>query len=132
MADLLFVGEKPSRTAYERGWTWESGRLAAATLFDALGVAGIDARACRFTNLFGDHPEAAERLQGYADNRLRDLRRQAEKGVHIIALGKKVERMLSDHCVPHIALRHPAARGAGRGRAIYAAHVVEKLGVFGV
>lgn len=124
----VFIGEKPSRTAFERGWTWESGRLAASTLFDALRACGIKPESCEFKNLFGDAPEAAEGLTGYSDNRLRELRQAAhDPEVRVVAMGVKVARMLEDHLIPHVAIRHPAARGAGRGRDIYRAHVRERL-----
>lgn len=115
----LFVGERQSPTAAARGWTWESGRLCAATLFAALRAAGIDPAECRFVNLWSTPglgcPAEAPRLE--------PVRRLAADGRTIVALGRLVSGVLSVAAIPHVALRHPAARGAGRARAQYRQHV---------
>lgn len=38
---FIFIGERRSQTAIERGWTWADGRLAAKTLSDALAPLGL-------------------------------------------------------------------------------------------
>lgn len=121
---FLFVGEKPSRTAAERGWTWRDGQLAARTLFNALEHAGIAPEACGFVNLFGDDPEVSERP---SIERLAVLKALGPTPVQIVALGAKVARRLDEHEVPHLKLVHPAARGAIRGRDRYITHVKEVL-----
>ena len=122
MPGLLFVGEKPSLTAYRNGWRWEDGRLAAATLFAALRAANVDPAACGFVNLFGDHPDAPEHVERGS---IAVLRGTARAGVKIIALGEKVRLNFVKFDVPHVAMVHPAARGAIRAREAYAAHVAE-------
>lgn len=122
---FLFVGEQPSVTAYKNGWTWHHGRLAAKTLFAAFQVCGIDPTICGFTNVFGDHPGKPSKRETNA--RLHCLRAAADAGVQVVALGNKVSKALLEGEVRHITMRHPAARGAGRARDVYAAHVKEVL-----
>lgn len=118
---LLFVGEKPSITAARKKWRWEDGRLAAATLFDALKAAGIEPSACRFTNLFGDRVSNAEKA---SKTRLKEIQAAQSEGYVVVAMGQKVSRQLG---IEHIPIRHPAARGAGRLREAYRAHVASAL-----
>lgn len=118
---FMFVGEKPSETAARNGWKWEDGRLAASTLFDALNHAGIEISQCRFTNLFGERPSSAERA---SKSKLREIKAAQEDGFCVVAMGKKVSSKLT---LDHVAIRHPAARGAGRLRETYRAHVAEAL-----
>src|SRR5690349_20740459 len=47
----------------------------------------------------------------------------AAAGYAVVALGRLVARTLTEDGIPHLALRHPAARGAGRARERYRAHV---------
>lgn len=121
----LFVGEKPSPTATRKGWTWESGRLAAKTLFDALRVCEINPQTCGFVNLFGDHFNSPSIVN--ANYRTPVIRAAARAGITVVAFGNKVSRALHDRDVPHIAMRHPAARGSGRAKDIYTAHVLRAL-----
>lgn len=121
---FLFVGENPSRTAHRKGWTWRDGRLAGCTLFEALRGCGINPDKCGFANAFGDNPDPDP---WEADVRLRCLEAAACAGVKLVALGEKVSRVLTMNSIPHIKLRHPAARGAGRARNAYQAHVAETL-----
>jgi hypothetical protein len=120
-ARFLFVGEKPSPTAVRNGWTWESGHLAAKSLFEALRACDVDPTTCGFTNLFGDHHNSPPTLT--ANYRAPCLRAAAAAGTPVVAMGQKVSRALRERNVPHITIRHPAARGAGRLRARYAEHV---------
>jgi len=121
---IAFIGEKPSETAYTKGWTWKSGRLAAKTLFDALNEIQIDPHACEFMNLFGDHPADPE-VPG--DGRLHTISQLAARGDVVVAMGLKVARYLDSAAIPHRVMRHPAARGAGRRRDLYAVHVRDTL-----
>lgn len=122
---FLFVGEQPSPTAYKKGWTWRDGRLAAKTLFDALKDCGINPDDCGFVNLFGDHPERNSNVEIGA--RLKCFKAAADAGSKIVALGNKVSMLLGHHGIAHVYMRHPAARGAGRARDVYAAHVKQTL-----
>lgn len=130
MTKLLFVGEKPSKTAHRKGWTWESGRLAAKPLFEALRAINIQPESCGFVNLFGDRPTAGIDQFGIraARPRLAVLKAAAAAGVTVIALGNRVSFTLAYNNVSHHKIRHPAARGAGRLSAKYAAHVADVLG----
>jgi hypothetical protein len=121
----LFIGEKPSETAKAKGWTWESGRLAALTLFRALRHCDInpeDRVTVQFLNLFGDDPEVPE----VADQqRLGSIRSHSVDGWTIVAMGSKVSSAMLD--VPHLKIAHPAARGLIRGKSVYMQHVKNVL-----
>jgi hypothetical protein len=127
MSRFLFVGERPSEKAFRMGWTWESGRLAAKPLFEALAACGIAPQACGFVNLFGERPDAARSGTRTIDDRLLVIRAAAEAGTRIVALGNRVSAALVSGNVPHLTLIHPAARGAIRLRETYVAHVREVL-----
>lgn len=121
MSHFIFVGEQPSHTAYRNGWTWESGRLAAKPLFEALRACGIDPEQCGFVNAFCDHPGEPEEVDTSA--RLHALRAAERAGVKLVAMGNKVSTLLTACGIKHIPLRHPAARGALRRGDLYASHV---------
>jgi hypothetical protein len=124
---FLFVGEKPSETAFRRGLTWEDGSLAAKTLFDALDAAGIDRTDCAFVNLYGDHPQATVgHISLEAAGRLRVIASVA-KIVTVVAMGRQVENRLRVASVPHLYIVHPAARGAIREKTVYQQHVADVL-----
>jgi hypothetical protein len=119
----FFLGERPSRTALARGVTWRDGRLAAKQLFDALTHCGISPAQCRFDNIF--LPDLAkERRKPWLR---RTLVRAMRRGETLVAMGQKVARVLQEIGVPHTTIVHPAARGKIRGKAVYAAHVQERL-----
>jgi uracil-DNA glycosylase len=118
---MIFVGEKPSRTAYEKGWTWEDGRLAGKQLFDALAYVEIDPKDCRFVNLFGKHPDREETPRRAV---MRELRKADRP---IVAMGQKVSKHLARAGIEHKTIVHPAARGKIRGKLVYQEHVKEVL-----
>lgn len=124
MSRYLFVGEKPSRRARTMNVSWENGRLAARSLFDALAACGIEPAQHRFTNLFGETPRAAERLNA---RKVARIRAQIENDTIVVALGSKVSRALTSLGIAHLQLVHPAARGSIRKKAVYAAHVAAAL-----
>ena len=115
---FIFVGERRSRRARVMGVRWESGHLAAKTLFDALRACGIDPQAQTYTNLYDERCVRLRPCQGV----LRRLQRQC-LGRRIVALGIRVRAELSRQGIPHLAVVHPAARGTIRRRALYQAHV---------
>lgn len=125
---FIFVGEKPSHTAHRKTWTWESGRLCAKPLFEALRAIDIEPTACGFINLYGDTPSATvSHTSAHARCRVHVLLAARKAGITIVAMGNKVALTLAGYEVPHIKLRHPAARGAGRKRERYHEHVREAL-----
>ncbi len=105
----LFVGEKPSKTAYERGWTWKSGRLAAKQLFDALQNMGINPHEQAYTNLWD-----------YEDN---ELILNIPHNTIVVGMGNIVQHELHKRNISHIGIIHPAARGKIRAKDKYAKHV---------
>jgi hypothetical protein len=127
---LIFVGECRSLTAQRKGWTWADGRLAAKPLFEALSAMGVDPGAHQFVNLWLD--VTPPMIDDRTVRMLRARREEADRGEPwgrmIVALGKRVSEELARRGVDHVALVHPAARGAIRKRERYIAHVAEKLG----
>jgi len=113
---FLFVGEKRSTKAIQMGATWIDGRLAAKQLFDALRECGIEPSEQQFCNWF--------------EHGGRDivLSCRGGKRVLIVAMGRTVQAALKRHHIDHIAIVHPAARGAIRKKERYAQHVKEALG----
>ena len=87
MVPFLFVGEKPSKTAFDRGLTWKDGKLAAKTLFDALRFGDIDPLEQAFVNLFGNHPDDPLTETNEVKARLEILKASAHCGTRIVALG---------------------------------------------
>lgn len=118
---IHFIGEKPSLTAFQKGWTWRDGRLAAKSLFDALHTIGISPIECEFYNLFGDHPDDPEIAP---IERITDISMRAGT---IVAMGDKVSILLSKHEISHKKIVHPAARGFIRKRERYAQHLRDVL-----
>ena len=121
---FVFVGERRSRRAIDLGAHWTDGRLCARTLHEALHCAGIDPASAAFVNLYHDEP--ADRAP--CANTVEAVRSLAAAGACIVALGRQVQAALAGAGVAHVALVHPAARGAIRARAAYRRHVAEVLG----
>jgi hypothetical protein len=115
---LLFVGERKSRTAEKRGWSWTDGRLAAKQLFDALVAIAIDPAACRFANAF-------ER------GALTAIRQLQAEGYTVVAMGAKAQERLAHAGIAYRPMVHPAARGRIRLKARYAEHVRSVIGASG-
>jgi len=117
MYKILFIGEEPSKTARERGWKWGDEQLCSKTLLEALDSAKVPRNHCIFENLFQDdvvRPEVLARLQ--------------KTRLPIVAMGKKVQRVLSNHKIKFVPLVHPAARGKIRKTALYQQHVLDTIG----
>jgi len=108
--NILFVGEERSNRAIEMGVTWKDRRLAAAHLSKATDALGLDWDKLCFMNVFEDN--------------IKDI--MSFKGI-VVAMGRKVERELKKHQIPHEYIHHPAARGKIRIIENYKAHVKEQL-----
>ena len=126
---FLFIGEKRSKTAIKRGWTWDHGRLAGCTLTKVLEVCGLS----RLGPPYGHYYEVVNAFldDGQKDvlmlTRIEDAARH--RGWTVIALGTKVSALLTRYDIPHRRMTHPAARGAIRKRERYLAHVQQVLGL---
>jgi hypothetical protein len=110
MKKYLFVGEKRSERAIQMNVTWVDKRLAAAHLSKAVEAIGINWDDCDFKNVFED--------------KIEDI--MSSKCI-IIAMGRKVERELKKHQIPHEFIYHPATRGAVRNIEKYKQHVKERI-----
>lgn len=125
---FLFVGEKPSLKAEEKGIVWADGGLAAKQLFDGLRANQIDPAKCVFYNLFGDYADDPEGDKYVVSRNICAIRSLARANrLEVVAMGKKVSQRLARHNVEHRMIVHPAARGTIRGKEKYAAHIAEKL-----
>ena len=110
MYNFLFVGEERSNRAIEMGVTWKDRRLAAAHLSKATDALGLDWDKLCFKNVFEDDIEDIMSFKGI-----------------VVAMGRKVEKELKKHQIPHLYIHHPAARGKIRIIENYKAHVKEQL-----
>jgi len=120
MSKMLFVGEKRSPKAIEMGVTWKDGRLAAKHLFEALRRLNIDIAKCDFKNVYQEileenivNKDAVEEIKQF-------------NGI-VVAMGRKVERVLKNHFIEHEFIYHPATRGTVRNIDNYCIHVKENL-----
>lgn len=111
MKKYLFVGEKRSDRAIQMNVTWIDKRLAAAHLSKAVENLGIDWNECAFLNVFEDDINDIKSFEGV-----------------VIAMGRKVEKTLKNHQIPHLFIYHPATRGSIRNIEKYKQHVREKIG----
>ena len=128
---FVFVGERRSPRAAQMKVVWDDGRLAAKSLFGALVEAGLDPARQVYLNLFVE-PEEMPRDAGL-DVYVVDPAALAQVaacevvGAPVVGMGKRVQRELARYSIPHLALRHPAARGKLRRRDLYRALVAETL-----
>lgn len=111
MTNMFFVGVKRSALAIKKGWSWRDGRLAAKQLFDALRALGIDPVKMQYGNWWSSSVTRQK------------IRTFASKGGLVVALGKDVDKALSQEAIPHVTMFHPAARGHIRRKDNYQAHV---------
>lgn len=123
---FIFVGENRSKTAIEKGYSWQEcqrtgvPRLAAKPLWEALQEIGIDPNQQIFFNLWDD----SWNPNPYIPDILKEM---AEDGEIIVGMGKKVQTELEKLNIPHKKMTHPAARGKTRGTDLYRKHVREVL-----
>ena len=110
MKNILFVGEERSPRAIQMGVTWKDRRLAAAHLSKATDALGLDWNSLAFLNVYEDDIEDIKSFDGI-----------------IVAMGRKVEKELKKHVIPHENIHHPAARVKIRIIENYKAHVREQL-----
>lgn len=113
---IIFVGEEPSQTAIKMGVTWNDGRLSAKQLFDAFEANGFDYSQVEFDNLFKNKKV-----------RKMFLKKLKKEQRPIVAMGRKVQKVLEANGIAHTKMVHPAARGSIRRKDKYAAHVGEVI-----
>lgn len=117
---ILFVGEKRSPLARKMKVTWKDGRLAAKHLFTAMEYCNLDITNCDFKNVF------REILADNIVNKtaVREIKRF--DGV-VVAMGRKVERVLKNNAIEHEFIYHPATRGEVRNVQKYCEHFKNNL-----
>ena len=124
----VFVGERRSARAVRSGASWANGRAAGRTLRDALGAAGLDPDAQVYLNAYRDPEPVEDRAARVLDEQvLATAAALAARGLVVVGLGRHACRALARAGIAHLALTHPAARGAIRARAAYRAHVAAAL-----
>lgn len=119
---FLFVGERPSDRAARMGVTWSDGALAGATLFDALRSLEVDPSRQSYRNLYTSPVRGAATDGEDEREAVVEIKRAQKRGLTIVGMGRIVQRVLTREGIPHLRLRHPAARGRERLRARYHAH----------
>lgn len=107
---VLFIGERRSARAKQMGVRWEDKALASRTLHDALATFAVPIEPT-FVNIAT--PGAFDTIRQWKGPR--------------VGMGKIAQEWLSRRGLTHLALIHPAARGAIRGKAVYAAHLRQAL-----
>ena len=120
MKKYLFVGEKRSALARKMGVTWKDGRLAASHLFKALNHCNIERNNCDFKNVF------REILSDDIVNKTAIRQIKQFDGI-VIAMGRKVEKVLKNNNINHEFIYHPATRGEYRNIEKYCNHVKQNL-----
>lgn len=117
---ILFVGEKRSPLARKMGVTWKDGRLSGKHLITAIKRANLEVSNCHFKNVF------REILANDIVNKtaLREIKRF--DGV-VVAMGRKVERVLKNASIEHEFIYHPATRGEVRNIDKYCEHFRNNL-----
>lgn len=111
MSEFLFVGERRSQQAIERGYRWEQGVSTAKVLFDSLRDIGIDPEEQEFMNLWNDNNELQE----------------IPEGKNVVGMGQVVQKKLEELGVEYTPIVHPAARGEWRRRPKYVNHLRSRL-----
>ena len=124
---FLFVGERPSDRAIRMGVTWSDGALAGATLFDALRNMGVNPSQQRFRNLYTSPVRGASTDSEDERDAVGEIKRAHQLGLTIVGMGRIVQRVLTREGIPHLQLRHPAARGRERLRTRYHTHARDVL-----
>ncbi len=124
---FLFVGERPSERAVRMGVTWGDGALAGATLFDALRNLGLDPSRQRYRNLYTSPVRGAATDEEDEREAVGEIKRAQERGLTVVGMGRIVQRVLAREGIPHLQLRHPAARGRERPRARFHTHARDVL-----
>lgn len=121
MSKILFVGEKRSPKARKMNVTWKDGRLAAKHLFAAIERTNLDIDNCDFMNVF------REILAEDVVNKNAVAIIQNFQGT-VVAMGRKVEKVLKNEGIDHEFIYHPATRGSIRNIDKYCEHFKENLG----
>jgi len=120
MKKILFVGEKRSATARKMKVTWKDGNLAAKHLFVAIDHAGLDIKNCDFMNVFREIL-AEDIVNKNAVAIIKNF-----DGI-VVAMGRKVEKVLKNEGIKHEFVYHPATRGAVRKIDRYCEHFKNNL-----
>ena len=104
---ILFVGEKRSPLARKMKVTWKDGRLAGKHLMTAIERAKLDVENCDFMNVFREilaedivNKNAVATIKNFNGT--------------VVAMGRKVEKVLKNEGINHEFIYHPATRGSHR------------------
>ena len=117
---ILFVGEKRSPKARQMKVTWKDGRLAGKHLMTAIERAKLDVENCDFMNVFREilaedivNKNAVATIKNFNGT--------------VVAMGRKVEKVLKNEGINHEFIYHPATRGSHRNIDKYCEHFRNNL-----
>jgi len=125
---FIFVGLRPSISAWKFGKQWSDGAYAGKQLKDALDKMDMDFDEMVFCNLY-TMPLEMSRIKLDAD----DLRETIRKIRYfasiwlIVGMGLEVQQTLDKYGIEHLKLIHPAARGKIRKKSRYLKHCQQIL-----
>ena len=117
---ILFVGEKRSPKARQMGVTWKDGRLSGKHLLTAIERANLEVSNCHFMNVF------REILAEDVVNKNAVAIINNFDGI-VVAMGRKVEKVLKNNGIEHEFIYHPATRGELRNIYKYFEHFRNNL-----
>ena len=120
MTKYLFIGEKRSALARKMNVTWKDGRLAAKHLFTAIERTNIDVDNCNFKNIFREILEYNQ----VNKTAIREIKKF--DGI-VVAMGRKVEKVLVNNEIDHKFIYHPATRGVYRNIDKYCTHFKNQI-----
>lgn len=122
---FIFVGENRSKTAVEKGWSWQNCQvtgephLSAIPLWKALKGIDLNPSHQTFFNLWDEN----WKINKYVPEILKEMSEDWE----IVAMGQKVHKELEKIGVEHKTIIHPAARGKNRRTDLYNSHIKKIL-----
>ena len=118
---ILFIGEEQSKKAIENNWQWADKRLCSKTLHEAIEQTKFKVEPF-FLNLFENGNVNQIVIANLKGGYIRIMEFDA-----LVALGKKVQKVLGNQKIPYVPMIHPAARGKIRKSTNYSNHVQECL-----
>lgn len=128
---FIFVGLRPSISAWKFSRQWSDGAYAGKQLKDALEQLGFFFDEMVFINLY-TLPQEKASIQTDADDLAEAIRKLKRSVLYwtIVGMGKEVQKVLDSFTIEHLKLIHPAARGKIRKKYRYLKHCKEVLKSF--
>jgi len=127
--NYIFVGERPSISAWKFSKTWSDGAYAGKQLKDAIDkIDCLEYADILFTNLWKKPKEMSDSVTDKKDlSKTLDNLIQFSPWWIIVGMGRIVQEKLDVYGIRHLKLVHPAARGNIRRKDRYLKHCEEVL-----